>query len=239
MQNIKNILYKNNFVNLIFNEISYINDKFDIDKLIIDNYSDEYDIYQFGTFQGYTLSGLFLYIKENNILFNNFIGFDSLEGLPLEKLDINNNVHWTPGQYSISDVLNKTNISVDEYKEYLFQTKKIPPEYENKTIIFKGFYEKSLNDDILKYLKPALFIDIDCDIYTSTLQVLEFIFKNKLYVNGKTIIRYDDWANNNMEYQTGQSKAHLDITKKYNINCELLLKHSYNKNPEATWWLVN
>ena len=41
-----------------------------------------------------------------------------------------------------------------------------------------------------------------------------------------------------MEYQTDQSKAHLEITKKYNIDCELLLKHSYNKEPEATWWLI-
>lgn len=238
MHSIQNILYKNNFVNLVFNNIDYINDNYDIDKIFIDNYSSDYDIYQFGTFQGYTLSGLFKYIKENNLLFNNFIGFDSLQGLPVEKLDINNNVHWTYGKYSISNVLNKTDISVDEYKEYLFSTQKIPIEYENKIIIVKGFYEISLNDDIVKHLKPALFIDIDCDIYTSTIQVLDFIFKNKLYVNGKTIIRYDDWGNNNMEYQTGQSKAHLEITQKYNINCELLLKHSYNKDPEATWWLI-
>ena len=238
MVTIKNIFYENNFVNLVFNNIDYVNDKYDIDKLIIDNYSSEYDIYQFGTFQGYTLSGLFLYIKENNLNFNNFIGFDSLQGLPCENLDINNNIHWKPGQYSISNILNKDDISVNEYKEYLFSTQKIPIEYENNIVIFKGFYETSLNDDLLKYLKPALFIDIDCDIYTSTIQVLDFIFKNKLYVNGKTIIRYDDWANNNMEYQTGQSKAHLEITQKHNINCELLLKHSYNKDPESTWWLI-
>ena len=66
--------------------------------------------------------------------------------------------------------------------------------------------------NILKYLKPALFIDIDYDIYTSTIQVLEFIFKNKFYVNGKTIIRYDYWTNNNMEYQISLSKTHLEIT---------------------------
>lgn len=37
-----------------------------------------------------------------------------------------------------------------------------------------------------------------------------------------------------MEYLTGQSKAHLEMIKKYNIDCELLLKHSYNNDPEST-----
>ena len=41
-----------------------------------------------------------------------------------------------------------------------------------------------------------------------------------------------------MEYKTGQSLVHKEITTKYNINCRLLLKHSHNKNPEATWWLI-
>jgi hypothetical protein len=104
--------------------------------------------------------------------------------------------------------------------------------------MIKGFYENSLNQNILSKLKLPIFINIYCDIYTSTIQVLEFIFKNKLYINGKTIIRYDDWANNDMEYKTGQSLAHKEMTTKYNINCRLLLKHSRNKNPEATWWLI-
>lgn len=238
MDTIINVFYNNNFQKLDFNIIDYIDNNFNIDKIILDNYSLEYDIYQFGTFQGYTLSGLFSYIQENNLQFNNFVGFDSLQGLPKENLDNNNNIYWTEGSYSIANVLNKDNISIEEYKEYLFSTKKIPIEYENKVVIIKGFYEDSLNENILNNLKPALFIDIDCDIYTSTIQVLEFIFKNKLYVNGKTIIRYDDWSNNNMEYQTGQSKAHLEMTKKYNINCKLLLKHSSNKDPESTWWLI-
>ena len=87
-------------------------------------------------------------------------------------------------------------------------------------------------------IKLPLLINIDCDIYTSTLEVLGFIFKHKLYIKGKTIIRYDDWANNNNEYYTGQSKAHQEMIQKYNINIKLLLKHSHHKDPEATWWLI-
>ena len=90
--------------------------------------------------------------------------------------------------------LNVDDPTIEEYLKYLNL-----PEIDNykKFNMIKGFYEESLKDNriIEEYnFKKPIFINIDCDIYTSTLQVLDFIFRNKLYENGKTIIRYDDWG---------------------------------------------
>jgi hypothetical protein len=233
---ITNIIYNNKKCKLEFNlsegDINFIENHF---KKI--NY-EYYDIYEFGTYLGNSITGIFEYISNNDIIFNNFVGFDSLKGLPLEKIDKNNNKNWIKGKFSIEEKFKK-DLSEKEYINYLINNDSLPLKYKDKFIMIKGFYEDTLNENILSKLKLPIFINIDCDIYTSTIQVLEFIFKNKLYINGKTIIRYDDWANNNMEYKTGQSLAHKEMTQKYNINCKLLLKHSRNKDPEATWWLID
>jgi hypothetical protein len=68
------------------------------------------------------------------------------------------------------------NINSEEYIDYLLNTNKLPNNYIDKFKFIQVFYENSLNDDLAKNLKPAIFIDIDCDIYTSTIQVLDFIF---------------------------------------------------------------
>jgi hypothetical protein len=209
---------------------------------IFESYKDifkDYDIYEFGTYLGQSLCGILTYIDDNNIEFNNFVGFDSFKGLPNEDFDNNNNPYWEKGRYSINEYVSKE-YNVVDYKYFLYNTGRLPKKYFDKFKVVKGFYEKTLNDDLIKEenLKLPLFINIDCDLYTSTNQVLDFIFRNNLYIPNKTIIRYDDWANNKNEYFTGQSKSHIEMTKKYNINTKLLLKHSYYGDPECTWWLI-
>lgn len=115
-----------------------------------------------------------------------------MQGLPLEINDDKNRNDWIEGQYSISKEL-KTDLTIDEYIQYLNLPKN---NHYNKFNMIKGFYSDSLQDNLIEQykLKPAIFINIDCDIYTSTAEVLDFIFRNKLYENGKTIIRYDDWG---------------------------------------------
>jgi hypothetical protein len=198
-----------------------------------------YDIYEFGTYLGQSLCGILTYMDENKIEFNNFLGFDSFKGLPNEVLDKNNNPYWNEGRYSINKYVSKE-YSVEDYKHFLNDTKRLPKKYFDKFKVVKGFYDETLKDSLIQEenLKLPLFINIDCDLYTSTNQVLDFIFRNNLFIPNKTIIRYDDWANDKNEYSTGQSKSHIEMTKKYNINTELLLKHSYYGDPECTWWII-
>jgi len=210
-----------------------------VEKLFLENKNifKDYDIYEFGTYLGQSLCGILKYLDDNGFEYNRFVGFDSLLGLPKELEDKNNNKFWTEGTFSIKEHT-KQDMDVINYKDFLNKTNRLPNKHINKFHMYKGFFSDSLKDNIVDELKLPLFINIDCDIYTSTNQVLDFIFRNKLYIPNKTIIRYDDWANNNNEFETGQSKSHKEMVEKYNIDMELLLKHSYNKDPEATWWLI-
>lgn len=58
------------------------------------------------------------------------------------------------------------------------------------------------------------FVNIDVDLYSSTCQVLDFLFQNQLLSPG-TIIRYDDWRTG-AEWETGNSKAHQEKRNEYN-----------------------
>jgi len=61
-----------------------------------------------------------------------------------------------------------------------------------KLIVIKGFYDKTLTPELKEKLLPskAAVIYIDCDLYTSTVPVLNFI---KEFLQKGTIIVFDDW----------------------------------------------
>ena len=62
----------------------------------------------------------------------------------------------------------------------------------NDVEIVEEFYESSLNENILKErnLRRGAIVNIDCDLYESTVQVLDFL--TPLVVDGTTIY-FDDW----------------------------------------------
>jgi hypothetical protein len=162
---------------------------------------------EFGVFMGHSILNYYASYLENNIE-PNFFGFDSFEGLPEEKLDPHS--PWYTGQFDVGGNIN--------------------PELLNKNglQIIKGWFTDTLNDDTLKKFnnKKAGLVHIDCDIYTSTLEVLEFLVKNKLLVDG-TIIVYDDWGawkqsglEEKDEYNIAEGRAHREICEKYNLKFE-------------------
>ena len=62
----------------------------------------------------------------------------------------------------------------------------------NEVEIVEGFYGSSLNDNILKErsLKRAAIVNIDCDLYDSTVKVLDFL--TPLFIDG-SVLYFDDW----------------------------------------------
>ena len=59
--------------------------------------------------------------------------------------------------------------------------------------------------------RPALYVDIDVDLYSSTYQALEWLAQFGLLVPG-TIIGYDDWVTGG---ENGEQRAHKDILEKF------------------------
>ena len=60
--------------------------------------------------------------------------------------------------------------------------------------LVNGFYDKSLTKTLPaeRGMRPARYIDIDCDLHGSTVTALEWLFEHKLAVPG-TLVGYDDW----------------------------------------------
>jgi hypothetical protein len=167
---------------------------------------------EFGTCHGGSMLEYYSLYKENNIQNNTFYGFDSFKGLPVENNDPL--TVWKEGEFSTGGHIN--------------------PGLLNKSdmIIMDGWFCDTLNDNTAKmfYDKKAGLIHIDCDIYTSTIEVLEFIVKYNLLTIG-TIIVYDDWGawrqaglTEDRQYDIAEGRAHREICEKYNLNFELVNK---------------
>jgi len=118
----------------------------------------------------------FTEVKQNAI---RFFAFDSFDGLPdLEGVDAGA-ARFTKGRYDCSE---------DELRDIL----KSRGVNNDKVTLIPGFYEDSLTQAVKDKhgLTAASIVMIDCDLYSSTKFVLEFI--TSLVVHG-TILIFDDW----------------------------------------------
>ena len=118
-------------------------------------------------------------------------GFDSFEGLP-EIDDPRDNV-WSMGQYACSE---------DELRKILRRGGMRPNEYE----LIKGYYDRSLSAELHERLagRRAAIAYIDCDLYSSTKLVLNFL--SPYLVNG-SIVCFDDYYCYKGNPDQGQQKA--------------------------------
>jgi len=134
------------------------------------------DYLEFGAYEGGTVIAFFKALKKLNLTnyFHMFV-FDSFVGLPDKTSPKDDHHLWQKGMFDSG--------GVDNFKKIIFSAGIQP----KKITLIDGFYEDSLkkfNDQI----KPGI-INIDCDYYSSTKIVLEFL-KDKL-IEG-TIIYFDD-----------------------------------------------
>lgn len=113
--------------------------------------------------------------------------FDSFEGLPEDW-----NKHFKKGD---------------------FKLKKIPrlPKY---AILYKGWFNKTIDEFLNDYKKPLAFIHIDSDLYLSAKEALFGLNEN---IIPGTVILFD-------EYSKGENKALQDWINNFSRNCILLKK---------------
>ena len=75
----------------------------------------------------------------------------------------------------------------------------------------RGFYEASLTPALARRMRPALYVDFDCDLYSSTYHALDWLATHGLLEAG-TILGYDDWSTGGAG---GQQRAHAELTAKH------------------------
>lgn len=183
------------------------------------------DVYQFGVYTGQSMVDIAKVYHAKDVQIRTMFGFDSFEGLPPETNEADQQECWKPGEFSSKKLL-----GVDSVEECMSKIEKkfsIVRPKSMDLILVPGFYENTLNDDLIKKykLEPPSYIDIDVDLYTSAKEVLTFLFKNKLVDKG-TLIGYDDWGGVQgwENSAAGESRAHKEIQEEFNVDFELLAK---------------
>jgi O-methyltransferase len=107
-----------------------------------------------------------------------YVGFDSFQGLP-EIEEIDKQPIWQKGK-----------LAFDENEYIRRATRHGLPRNRMHTV--KGFYDQSLTEELKQRFLPskAAVIYIDCDLYKSTVPVLEWIVD---FLQLGTVIVFDDW----------------------------------------------
>jgi O-methyltransferase len=149
------------------------------------------DYFEFGLWRGKT----FLYAYEMKRRYRcedmRLWGFDSFQGLPAVD-DPRDNI-WRVGQFSCSE---------PEFRDILRRAGIPQRDYE----LISGYYENSLNSQTRDRLvgRSAAIVYIDCDLYSSTKQVLDFV--KPFFVDG-TIVCFDDYYNYKASPKQGEQRA--------------------------------
>ena len=175
----------------------------------------EGDIAEFGTMSGTTAVILATAANHyNSVCVNDVRGtkrvfyFDSFEGLPKARFDIDKNSHhvstglWGEG----------TCFGLDE-----FAFKKVVSKYlsQESFSVYKGFFKDTV-PTIDKGQKFGL-IHIDSDLYESAIDVLDSLFGNSQVSEGAVIL-FDDWNCNAASPLLGERKAFSEVCEKYDIS---------------------
>ena len=146
--------------------------------------------FEFGCHSGRTFSAIvnaFQFLKISNC---EFYAFDSFEGLPLTNQK--------------DDGIFKTATFNTSESDFIKIVKKNTGYKLNEMNTIKGFYNESLNVNLQRRMPKVGFIHIDVDLFSSTIEVLEFV--KPLIVKG-TVIAFDDWYCFPPESGKGESAA--------------------------------
>jgi hypothetical protein len=129
-----------------------------------------------------------------------FVGFDSFEGFPeIAAIDQ-------------QDIFKRGGAAYDE-QEFLRVCLRHGMAPDRLTTV-KGFYDASLNEQTRRRFdgRKAALIYVDCDLYTSTVPVLEFC---RSFLQRGTVVIFDDWACFHCDPDKGERLAWREFLEKY------------------------
>jgi len=192
----------------------YDTKKLNFRSMLVSNYVDFLQdklFLEFGVADGASILDFYNLYKSNKIK-SDFFGFDAFLGLPEEKLDKHS--PWRTGQFSEKGKIHPSISAISEIN------------------IVNGWFSDTLNESSLTRFgdKKIGIVHIDCDIYSSTVEVLDFIVNNDLLCDGSILV-YDDWGayrasglSEEYEYKVAEARAHKEMVEKYNLTFEMVHK---------------
>lgn len=132
---------------------------------------------EFGVFVGKTFEWQARQIKKKYKR-SSLIGFDSWQGLPPESENV-----WIPERHRAGEYASTKDV-------VLSKLARIGMRNDKRISFVDGFYSESLTSELQKKIGPAIFINIDVDIYSSTIELLDFV---KPLLQPGTVMYWDDW----------------------------------------------
>ncbi len=136
------------------------------------------DYLEFGVYNGTSLICMHHVLEDLGIDYVRLFGFDSFEGLPITA-ETDDGGHWRPGQFKSEYDFTKQVIAHNGVKL-------------DRVVLVKGFFGNTLNDELIQryHITKASIIMVDCDMYLSAKEVLEFCAS---LIRDEAIIFFDDW----------------------------------------------
>lgn len=140
-------------------------------------------VYQFGVFTGQSMRGVSLALAQSNVSYGAMYGFDSFDGLP----DIEGGsafaacsggvCGWRRGAYNATDAAKTCGCLSQGFTEGVSLPKRLAKYIGDARIVWvPGWFDASLTDALARRLAPALYVDIDTDLYSSAATALNWLF---------------------------------------------------------------
>ena len=178
-----------------------------------------HDVYQFGVYTGRSMRAISYEREARHISWHVMWGFDSFEGLPIENATDSGSDNifyhrtkramWRGGMYNAADMFGEHSWPRLERTLTEYINSSLPVE------LVRGYFESSLTAVLAARARPALYIDIDSDLYSSSVLALAWLFSNRLVRNG-TVISYDD-IHAGGGYNGGEGLAHVQAMRRYEV----------------------
>ncbi len=174
------------------------------------------DYLEFGVFRGTSLSCMYETLAKLHLGHVRLFGFDSFAGFPpIAAIDVEN--FFQPGDY----------VSTLESTRQCLSEKGID---WSRTFLIKGWFHDTLTQRTIDSygLEKASVIMIDCDLYTSAKEALNFC---KPLIKDVTIFFLDDW---NCECVAGERKAFEEfLMENPDLKEELIGIYEHERKPKG------
>ena len=156
--------------------------------------------------------------------------FDSFEGLPLARYDVDReSPHVVDGIWIEGNCK-----GLNEASFFKLIAKYLDPQYFN---VVKGWFKDTI--PLLLSNQKFSLLHIDSDLYESAIDVLDSLFQRGLVSNGAMIF-FDDWNCNAANPALGEKRAWQEVCERYEIKfsdagaygvaCHKYIVHSYKPN---------
>jgi O-methyltransferase len=153
----------------------------------------EGDYLEFGVWRGNTFAAA-CYLARKRRLPMNFYAFDSFEGLPeTREKDASGHQMYKGGTFDCTEA------------EFLRNVQRTGADMK-RVITVPGWFEDSLRPENPKLaaLRKAAVVWVDCDLYSSTVSVLNFLASRLQY---GTLVFFDDWLAFRADPNCGEQRA--------------------------------